>query len=230
VGTSDTGTSFAAPAVAGCTALIQQADRVLRSWPEGCRAILLASANRNPSGSTWGNDLAAQVDASDGSGALDGLEGVRITQSRHHRNDPGSRRGWDVGTLRTADFDGNRMSTFVYRVTVPRRLFLPKVKVALAWDSEVLELPLPFPFPTPLLIGSVLTVDFDLLVRDANGNLVANSSSWDNSYEIAEFAASPGQAYDIRIRRWSGTHDTWYGVAWTVSGFELLPPLPLDPA
>lgn len=224
VGTGGTGTSFAAPAVAGCAALIQQVDGVLRSWPEGCRAILLASADRNPSGSNWGSDLAAGVDAIDGSGALDGLAAVRITQSRRHRNDPGTQRGWDVGTLRTADFGSNRMSTFVYRVSVPPRTFLPRVKVALAWDGEVLEL-IP-PFGESILVSSFLTLDFDVLVTDANGNLVANSSSWDNSYEIAEFAAAPGQSYDIRIRRWSGSHDSWYGIAWTVSGFQPWRPSP----
>ena len=224
VNTSGTGTSFAAPAVAGCTALIQQVDGVLRSWPEGCRAILLASANRNPSGGSWGSDLTAHVDAADGSGALDGLAAVHIAQSRRHRDDPGTRRGWDVGTLRTADFDGNRMSTFVYRVTVPPKLLLPTVKVALAWDSEVyLNVPI-----FGQILTSALKVDFDLLVTDTNGNLVGSSSSYDNSYEIAEFAAAPGHSYDIRIRRWSGTNDTWYGIAWTVSGIQLWPPLELN--
>jgi hypothetical protein len=50
---------------------------------------------------------------------------------------------------------------------------------------------------------------------------VASSASWDNSYEIAEFAAKSGQIYDIRIRRWSGTDDVWFGLAWTVTGIEL---------
>jgi hypothetical protein len=226
VGLTMSGTSMAAPAAAGCTALLQQADATLCSWPEGCRAILLAGANRNPSGGTWWNDVVAHVDASDGSGALDVLEGVRIAQSRRHRNDPASRRGWDVGTFRSGDFDGNRMSTFVYRVAVPATLLGPKVKVALAWDGEVQEISLPL--LDPILISSTLTVDFDLLVRDAGGSLIGNSSSWDNSYEIAEFAAATGQTYEIRIRRWSGTNDTWYGIAWTVTGREILPPVSVD--
>lgn len=27
-----------------------------------------------------------------------------------------------------------------------------------------------------------------------------------------------GQTYDIHIRRWSGSRDVWYGIAWTVTG------------
>lgn len=224
VGLTKSGTSMAAPAAAGCTALLQQADGTLRSWPEGCRAILLAAANRNPNGGTWWNDVVANVDGTDGSGALDAREGVRIARSRRQRDNAASRRGWDIGTLRSNDFDANRMSTFVYRIAVPGNILNPTVKVALAWDGEVQELPLPLFDPIP--ISSTLTVDLDLLVRDSGGNLVGNSSSWDNSYEVAEFSAGAG-TYDIRIRRWSGTSDTWYGVAWTVTGVEILPP-PVD--
>ncbi len=208
---SMSGTSFAAPAAAGVTAVLQDVDATLRSWPEGCRAILLASATRNVSNSTWWADVVANHDGVDGAGAIDAQAGVRVAQSRRSRNAAGVRRGWDVGTLRSTDFDGNRMSTFRYRVTVPRSLYLSRVKVALAWDSSVSSI-----FGIPL--GSNLSVDFDLIVRDSSGNQVAHSSSWDNSYEIAEFVGTNGATYDIVVRRWSGTDDVWYGLAWNVEG------------
>ena len=59
---------------------------------------------------------------------------------------------------------------------------------------------------------------------DSRGNQVGYSGSWDNSYEIAEFAANPGETYTIKIRRWSGTADVWYGVAWSVQGTPLIRP------
>ena len=211
VGESKSGTSFAAPAAAGVTAVLQDVDATLRSWPEGCRAILLASSTRNVSSSTWWADVVANHDGDDGAGAIDAQAGVRVAQSRRSRNAAGVRRGWDVGTLRSTDFDGNRMSTFRYRVTVPRSLYLSRVKVALAWDSSVSSI-----FGIPL--GSNLSVDFDLIVRDGNGTQVAHSSSWDNSYEIAEFVGTNGATYDIFVRRWSGTDDVWYGLAWNVEG------------
>ena len=71
VGLTKGGTSMAAPAVAGAAALIQQKSATLRAWPEGCRAILLASAWRNPDGGTWRSDLIAGIDGVDGAGALD---------------------------------------------------------------------------------------------------------------------------------------------------------------
>jgi hypothetical protein len=212
VGLTKSGTSMAAPAVAGCTALIQQVNSLLVHWPEGCRAILLAGANKNVMGSSWWKDVVSNVDASDGSGALDALESVRITKSRRTRNSAGTRRGWDIGRLTNSDFDSNGMSKFSYSVTVPANLWGDiSIKVALAWNSRITTF-----FGLP--ISSVLTLDFDLKIFDSNNNQVGYSGSWDNSYEIAEFSARSGETYTIKIRRWSGTDDTWFGIAWTQRG------------
>ena len=93
------------------------------------------------------------------------------------------------------------------------------VKVALAWDSDVVEFKF---FGLSLPISSVLAVDLDLKVYDSAGTLVGYSGSWDNSYEIAEFRANAGETYIIKIRRWSGTDDVWYGVAWNVRTVPLI--------
>lgn len=218
VGLTFSGTSMAAPAAAGCTALLQQANTTLKSWPEGCRAILLASASKNVTGATWWTDRSAGVDASDGAGAVDALEGVRIAQNRRSRGSAATRRGWDVGTLRSSDIGANGETTFAYQVVVPAFFFWPKVKVALAWDSLATIQDLIF-----LQVGwDTLQLDLDLKIYDSGGSLVGYSGSWDNSYEIAEFDARAGETYTIKIRRWSGTADVWYGIAWTVQGVPFL--------
>ena len=220
VGLTFSGTSMAAPAAAGCTALMQEANATLQSWPEGCRAILLAAASKNVTGSTWWADRSAGVDAKDGAGAVDGLEAVRVAQNRRSPGSAGVRRGWDVGTLRSSDIGAGDETTFSWQVTVPRLLFNARVKVALAWDSFATVIDVSF-----LQIGlDFLQDDLDLKVYDANGTQVGYSGSWDNSYEIAEFAANPGATYTIKIRRWSGTADVWYGVAWSVQGTPLIRP------
>jgi hypothetical protein len=216
VGLTMSGTSMASPAVAGCAALIQNVDSTLKSWPEGCRAILLAAAKRNVSGDTWWQDVLANVDAADGTGAVDALEGTQIAKQRRRRNAAGSSRGWDVGTLRGDDIGSNRRTTFSHFVTVPSGRLRPrKVKIALAWDSRIRTLSI---FGIELLLGSVLSVDLDLQVFDSRGVQVGYSGSWDNSYEVAEFVGNPGETYTVKIRRWSGTDDVWYGIAWTVTG------------
>ena len=209
------GTSFAAPAVAGVTALLQDVDPVLCSWPEGCRAILMASAGRNIAGSTWWSDVATRTDARTASGALDAESGVRIAQQRRSGALPPTSRGWDVGTLASGDIGADGLSTFRYFVTVPLLVLSPKVKVALAWDSKVTSI-------FGMALASTLTVDLDLIVRNSQGQQVAASASWDNSYEIAEFSATRGATYEIVIRRWSGTDNVWYGVAWTVNGNSII--------
>ncbi|HSD44625.1 MAG TPA: S8 family serine peptidase [Burkholderiales bacterium] len=217
VGLTKSGTSMASPAAAGCAALIQNVDGTLKSWPEGCRAILLAAAKRNVSGNNWWQDVVANVDASDGSGAVDALEAVAIAKQRRSRNATATARGWDVGTLRSSDIGANKRTTFSYSVKLGSTFFSPRhVKVALAWDSKITMLPFPFGIEVP--IASTLTVDLDLQIFDSRGVQVGYSGSWDNSYEIAEFDGKPGETYTIKIRRWSGTDSVWYGIGWTVTG------------
>jgi hypothetical protein len=216
-----TGTSQASPAVAGVAALIQGTATILKHWPEGCRAILLAGATRNVRDDTWWRDVAAGTDGRDGAGAVNAAESRQIALNRRWRDASASRRGWDIGLLSSADFGSDKLSTFEYRVKVPNFWWGPRhVKIALAWTSKVSSF-------FGLLFGSKLTVDLDLKVFDENGTQVGYSGSWDNSYEIAEFTGSPGKTYTIRIRRWSGTDSTWFGIAWTVTGGLLLE-LPLE--
>ena len=89
---------------------------------------------------------------------------------------------------------------------MPRLFFGPKVKVALAWDSfatviDVLFLQVAF---------DQLQLDLDLKVYDSNGTQVGYSGSWDNSYEIAEFAA-PRAARRTRSRSAAGRAPTTSG-------------------
>jgi hypothetical protein len=218
VGLSDSGTSFAAPAVAGAVALVQGVDTILQIWPEGCRAILLAAADKNITGSTWWKDVSTGTDARDGAGALDAKQAVAITRARRGRNNRGDPLGWDIGYFENGLFGGDRMSTFVYRITVPPSRFQfftrPRIKVALAWDSMVTTMRIPF-VNLELPISSILTHDYDLMVFDAGGRLVGYSGSYDNSYEVAEFGADPGATYTVKVRRWAGTGDMPYGIAWS---------------
>jgi hypothetical protein len=215
VGLTMSGTSMATPAVAGCVALLQDADNTLKSWPEGCRAIVLAGARRTPGADTWWTDVQQGEDASQGAGAIDARDSLDITQSRRGRDAKATRCGWDVGTLRTADFGGQQETTFSYNVIAPTLMYRPALTVALAWDSTV---------GTVNVVGtgeeipltSSLGVDLDLRVYDSSGTLVAHSSSYENSYEIVEFGCQPGRQFTIKFRRFSGTDDVWYGVAWIV--------------
>ena len=211
VGLTKSGTSFAAPAVAGVAALIQQISPTIKSWPEGMRAILLASAKRNVNGGTWWADVSSRTDASDGAGALDADSARSIALTRVFRNNSPTARGWDVGTIRDTDFDPNTLlSTFRYWITVPRTGpgdNPETIKVCLAWDSKITS-------ANGTATASQLTVDLDLWVRDLNQQLVGFSSSFDNSYEVVEFDGLQGATYEILVKKFKGTDQVWYGLAW----------------
>ena len=87
------------------------------------------------------------------------------------------------------------------------------MKVALAWDrmSNI-----------PFLWQNAVPNDYDLDIFNDQGDLVAWSASWDNTYEIAEFTGVPGALYTVRVVKDSGNETGYYGIAWTVRDNSLL--------
>jgi hypothetical protein len=214
---NNTGTSFAAPAVAGSAALLHQIAPHLAWWPEGTRAVLLAGAV-NVTGKTWWRDVRAGVDAADGAGALDIAESARIARNHSNRDNAGELRGWDAGTFDLQDFDPVGDWEHFYRVRIPD-LGGGRVKVAFAWASDE-----PDPSTFPLYLEQ--PDDYDLYVYEGD-KLVAWSASWDNTYEIAEFWGDAGKTYTIRIYRApsdrTAVYARYYGIAWTVRSPAALP-------
>ena len=250
VGESGSGTSFAAPAVAGIVALLQQADTVLKFWPEGNRAVLYASASRNLSDSSWWADVGAR-DARDGVGAVDAEAAVRIAK---HRQRPGkanvSSIGYDVGynvagtALSRQKASSGKIGnptlikreepsppdTSIYYVRAkslglttpmggapahPAFVMIHTIRIALAWSIEPTELASPD--------EGRMNVDLDLQVFDDARNLVAHSSSYDNSYEVLEFTAVVGKIYEVFIIRSSGDRGVPFGIAWTTISRPIFP-------
>ncbi|KAJ6126115.1 hypothetical protein N7471_010608 [Penicillium samsonianum] len=222
VGLTMSGTSFAASAVAGTAALLQDVSSTLKSWPEGCKAILLASAGPTVTGDTWAEDNIQGIDQSDGSGALNAEIGVLIAQQRRGRNLPPIPRGWDVGSLQDADFGNRSLSKFIYKVQAPdpipaisRNVYT--VKVALAWDAKL---------PSNITKMQRPTTTFLLVIyKSSGGRPVRYSGSFDNNYEIVEFIAIPGEEYHIYIARASGSGTVSYGLAWNVSSLAEICPV-----
>ncbi|GFF50148.1 hypothetical protein IFM51744_07262, partial [Aspergillus udagawae] len=136
---TDSGTSFAAPAVAGAAALLQVEVSLLKKWPEAVRAILFASANRHKWGTTWWTNVATHDDSPFGAGALDVSKAFLIAQAFTEAGGPDAWRGWYCGTLRWDNIDNlgwvHRRWTLPH-ITQPRRL-----KVAIAWDSKTTPTP-----------------------------------------------------------------------------------------
>ncbi|KAI1820265.1 peptidase S8/S53 domain-containing protein [Xylaria intraflava] len=207
------GTSFSAAAVAGVVGLIQGANTVLQTYPEACRAILLASAKRSVAGGTWWGDVAAGVDAKTGAGALDAPTALNIASNYVEDSKP-TVSGWAKASISASKDSGEGVKeTFIVQVpaapssAASTTAFV--VKAAIAWNSRVKS-------EDTKPVSSVLELDLDLIVRDSNDKIVAYAMSFDNSYEVVEFYADPGTTYKLEVVHSSGVGYTWIGTAWTV--------------
>ena len=214
--TNNTGTSFAAPAVAGAAALLQQQAPILKSWQEGVRAILLASAGRKLSGSTWFQGVQNKLDQGDGAGALNVSEACRIAQHRTGANSEGLPAGFALGNLWPADFPKSGINPNEYLVLAPsgnRGPTTVNFKIAIAWSSVIGT-------ANPFYTIDYLPMDIDLSVIEATtGKTVGFSNSFDNSHEIVEFVGRENQVYRVRLHKAKNpdglpdTHAT-FGIAW----------------
>lgn len=57
--------------------------------------------------------------------------------------------------------------------------------------------------------------DLDLQVTDSMGNYVCYSGSYDSSWELCDFAATPGETYQVRLVKFATVQSfTYVGIAW----------------
>jgi hypothetical protein len=178
---SGTGTSFSAPHVAGCSALLMQRNSALKYWPESVKAVLMASAVVNLEGSS-------RLSEKDGAGGIECDSADDVV-----RGTAGSEAH---GSFGKADFP----RTFTFSAKAGQT-----VRVVIAWDSTTDALPTPTSAPTT----DVLKADFDLTVLSPTAVVVGTSASWDNSYETVEFTAPVTGTYSAKVsaRRFDGSSE-----------------------
>jgi hypothetical protein len=175
------GTSFAAPHVAGCSALLMQRKTSLQSWPESIKAVLMASAVTNLEGSTRlsEKDGAGGIECDSADDVVSGAAGVE-----------------SHGTFYKSNFP----KTYTFSATAGQT-----VRVAIGWDSSTNSAT-----STTAPTTDVLKADLDLAIYSPSGSYVTGSSSYDNSYEISEFTAPSTGTYSAKVNAYRFDGDSEY--------------------
>jgi hypothetical protein len=205
IGTNDTtlafsGTSFAAPQVAGLAAVMMQRNSQIYSYPLAVKAVLMATAVHNIEGSRRLSD-------EDGAGSIDAALADFVAQNRGASGAECASPCWwafnttssnpSVGGERTQTFQASRGE---------------RIRVAVAWWSAA-GVPLSYP-----LVGiDTLATNFDLRIyKPSNSSTpVASSTSIDNNYEIVDFTAPETGVYTISVRKQAATEsNNTLGIAW----------------
>lgn len=212
-----TGTSFAAPHVAGAAAQLQERNSSLWMWPEAQRSILMTGAYTNIDGPVldvsdcWPYSTSC-VDDTDGAGLLSVQKSLTIGNPSYKvdgGNTP-SAVGHDYGTLLdTSPSSGNFYSEVYQAKTTFSGL---RLRVVLAWDGTVTCTD---PTDPSTCAAPTLDADLDIYVYDSSNQLIASSLSIDNSFEFLEFDATQNETYSIKIYAYSWTNSfTYYGISW----------------
>jgi subtilisin family serine protease len=166
------GTSFAAPAVAGVAALFQSASPTLKHWPKGCHAIFYASAS-NLNRNTWRN-VVSGIGSFEGSGVLHADASVSIAKYRFIGETSSSPRQIGYSVLATRELDNNILTQ---RWLVATKYYAPSsfyrndfsIRVTMAWSN-----PPDTEWEKAQSYG--LHASFDLLIRNRHSRQIAASS------------------------------------------------------
>jgi hypothetical protein len=123
----NSGTSFSAPQVSGLAALLIQRNAELKYWPEGTRAIIMATANHNIEGPTGltGNDL------KDGAGGINADLADITAANRGQSNTTCANPCWWGETIYSSSFP---VGTYIFRSFTAQQY--DRIRVAIAWDSN----------------------------------------------------------------------------------------------
>lgn len=214
----DTGTSFAAPQVAGLAALLGDRDSRLVREPEAVKAIIMASAVHNIEGASG---IPTGYDLRDGAGAIDAAKADEIAFLGYNNTYQypyptcSFPCWWSNFIYNSHPDDPPEFPPGTYRFYYFNASAEDQVRVAITWDSNPIG-------PGADYMLDPLDTDLDLRIFDPDWqgleNIGGYSASRDNNYELVDFFAPKTGRYAIGVyKRPSSAKEyiNWLGAAWT---------------
>lgn len=181
------GTSYAAPTVAGTATLMMEANSTMVSWPEVVKAGIMATARYNiESGVIWSDK--------DGAGGVSTLDAVDLVRGGGPSNSD-----WYGTSVSCASFP---LTAFTINLVA-----FKTARVAMVWHQDV----------NYVNYSTQPSADLDLVVLKPDGStLVAmNSATYDNTYEIVAFNAPVTGTYTVKVEAPNCyTSPRYIGFAW----------------
>jgi len=168
---SGVGTSLAAPQVAGIAALMIDVHPQLRDNPTAMKAILMATATTNISGTTG---IPYGDDHFDGAGGVHAFNAAKSAAIRGSSFVPCNNSCWISENLSSSDFTDSRREYTVYAEAGDR------IRIAASWWAKAERTSL---FTTIHALKS----DFDVWLEDPDGNWIDSSRDFGggNSVDVA---------------------------------------------
>ncbi len=182
---TQSGTSLAAPQVAGLAALLTNIDGALRHSPTAVKAILMASATHNIEGPVT---LGSTVDTRDGAGGIDADWAATAARTRYNPGSGCRTSCWASSS--TAGMVPTSSRSFPFWALGGQR-----VRSALAWWATADGEP---------YASEVLDNDLDLTIK-LNGTPLytpwSTSASMDSSVELVDFVAPATSWYTAEVSK-----------------------------
>lgn len=220
-GTEFTGGSSAATAMVSATsALLEQRSPGLRSWPEGKRAIIIATAHGQTD-----EGLITNLPAGDrrtGAGTIDPYRAA-VLAGPEFQMAPGATApfGYYYGTVFTASqpatpsgFDAGGYMLARWKTHAPRA---GRLRVVLAWDSSPV-------CSSGICSSDVPDADFDLRLFKRTGSTSweptgaaeCSSTTYDSTWEMCDISVAADDEFLIAVKKFSTPAGaTFVGLAWT---------------
>lgn len=189
------GTSLAAPQVAGLAALLMDRAPTLKNKPAALKAIIMASATHNISG---GVGILPGTDGVDGAGAINAdLADLTAYQQKYH-NQVCQKSCWWHDAISSGSFNTSSSNQTPYRSYLFEGRSGDRVRIAASWMTYAYCLSI-----TNQECDQAYTTDLDMSVIDPNGNFLAASASRRNSFEMLphnnDLILPMNGVYEIRI-------------------------------